>query len=370
MNHLRHVRPIAAARVLAVLASGGLALLSPGLARAQSVEVLDETSLPRVDSAGNPVEKRRADASPESVSYADCVADQAIRFPLRLGGFTANASLEARAAYSGTDCALVENRVGTRRLCWPLALDVPLSSSTEVTVPVRAILAGARDTGTPDATAAICGAVDLTIFDVQFLYFAAESSRTPAVGKAITVEADTVGPRAPTITATFVPDAPRPLEIEWNPLERGVTRRLDFYVANEADRAACASSFGTPPVLPSSARMPFYSVEEGYGNAGSVQLGSTPEGLLRAGDTHAFAVAAVDRFENSSVLSNVACIEVATDAREPNAPADADDGTGNASGEEGGCSTSGRAGATGSLLAAALAALGLARVRRRIARAA
>ena len=54
---------------IAPLAVGALCLATPRLARAQSITIFQQGSLPRLDASGNQVSKRALSFNPEGVSY-------------------------------------------------------------------------------------------------------------------------------------------------------------------------------------------------------------------------------------------------------------------------------------------------------------
>lgn len=203
------VRPLLALVVAAFL------VLVPRVVFAQSITIAQEQSLPRVDGSGASVGKRPTNLDPEAVSNQDCIDDQRIRFSLTLDGFQPNASLQAWASVGGT-CTELTQRQGGTQVCWPLVSGIPLQTTTQVDIPVRAIMAGA-----PPGSAAsllqgdeMCGQIDLTSVSVSFLYFAPGQPGTAATSKNITVKVDTVGPEPPTGLKTL-PGNTR-VHIQWD----------------------------------------------------------------------------------------------------------------------------------------------------------
>src|SRR5262245_32574170 len=63
-------------------------------ARAQSITIPTEASLPRVKSDGAAATKRSLTLEPEGVSLQDCIDDIRIRFTLVLAGFEPQATLQ------------------------------------------------------------------------------------------------------------------------------------------------------------------------------------------------------------------------------------------------------------------------------------
>lgn len=143
-------------------------------ARAQTISIANEPSLVRLDASGTFVVKRDLTLNPEGVSRQDCLDDQRIRFPLLLAGFQPNATFAAWASVSGVDCAEPTNRTGANPRCWQIAQPIPLRPTTVVDLRVRGLMSGAppASPSAPVADDGICGKVDLTTIDVQFLYFA------------------------------------------------------------------------------------------------------------------------------------------------------------------------------------------------------
>jgi hypothetical protein len=173
----------------------------PSIAHAQGIGVLQEQSLPRIGKDDKVLQKRPIAQKPEGISFQDCVDDQKIRFPLQLGSFEAQASLQMWAGLAGADCKVQQNRSGVNTTCWQLAPSIPLTITPVVEVPVRTIMSGAGPGGPPraaeNANESICGKVDFTQLSVQILYFAPGQLATPAQNKDLTIEVDTIGPAAP-----------------------------------------------------------------------------------------------------------------------------------------------------------------------------
>ena len=187
-------------RQLVVFAStlAAVVLFTQG-ALAQSIAVVNEASLPRLDKDGKPVQKRPQTLSPEGVNLQDCIDDQKIRFTLQLGGFEARAVIEAWASI-GQDCKAQTARGGGVQTCWKVFDSaIPLSPVTDVDIPVRKIMSGAppNKAAETDASEAVCGRVDLANIAVHFLYFAPGDPVTAQSEKTIAVTVDTVGPLPP-----------------------------------------------------------------------------------------------------------------------------------------------------------------------------
>lgn len=185
--------------VLATALALAFIVCLPAIARAADISVSLEASLPRLDKDGNGLNKRSSALNPEAVNLQDCIDDQKIRFPVVLSNFEVNASLQVWAGLAGADCTKQEYRSGSNATCWQLSTGLPLQSTQNVDLPVRAIMAGAppykpQALGTNDA---MCGQVDLATISVQFLYFSPGQLATSSANHSVSVTVDTVGPLPP-----------------------------------------------------------------------------------------------------------------------------------------------------------------------------
>lgn len=186
--------------LLAVLA----ALFVTRAASAQSINLVSEASLPRYDAEGRQLQKRTTNLSPEAVSLQDCVDDQRIRFSFLNSGYEANSVIEPWASITG-DCKSVLARGGVSgttggvATCWRIGPAISLVPNASIDIPVRAIMSGVGRVGTPDATANICGKIDLANVNVQFVYIppGANQGGDATVSKNVTIIVDTVGPAPP-----------------------------------------------------------------------------------------------------------------------------------------------------------------------------
>jgi MYXO-CTERM domain-containing protein len=233
----------------ALVASLGLVLgaalvAAPAHAADITINVVQETSLPRLTAAGGTVAKRPLTQEPEGVSLQDCLDDQRIAFPLQLAGYQAQSTLEAWAGLSGVDCGTQTNRQSGTKVCWKIDDGIALEPTPRPAISVRRILSGVIDPINPDSSAAICGKVNLTTISVQFLYFAPGQLATPAGKKDLQVRADTIGPDAP--GGVDVQPGNTRIRISFGGLgEGGLTQYTGV-------RAYCAPAVGgtttTPPV--------------------------------------------------------------------------------------------------------------------------
>jgi hypothetical protein len=189
--------------VVASLASFFFVLLGPRLAFAQSIDIAPASaqSLVRLDANGNNVNKRPLNLTPEGVSFQDCEDNQQIQFPLVLTGNVPSSTIEAWASTGSDDCSQSATRSGTTQRCWKLNNGASIATAPTVLVNlfVREIISGGNNRQTtPDKSAAVCGTVDFTTFNVYFLYFPPGGQVGNAGAfKNVTVSADTVGPDPP-----------------------------------------------------------------------------------------------------------------------------------------------------------------------------
>lgn len=176
------------------------AMASATVASAQSIGVVNENSLPRLDKDKRIVQKRSLTLTPEAVNLQDCIDDQLIRFTLQMSGFEANASVQVWASNSGQDCKAETARGGGVQTCWrAFPTDIALQTTVDVDIPVRSIMAGAPpfSAQNPNATAEACGQVNLSTISVHFLYFAPGNLSQAAQAKTLGITVDTVGPKPP-----------------------------------------------------------------------------------------------------------------------------------------------------------------------------
>lgn len=393
-------------------------LAFPRAASAQTITIVQATSLPRVNAKNEPVPKRALNLNPEGVSYQDCKDDQRIVYALQMSGFEVNANVEAWASVSGASCEQQTSRVGPTAVCWKLAASIPLSTINNVYLPVRTIMSGAGPGGATalDASENICGQVDLTTIVVQFLYFKPGQPAVPAVKVPSEIRVDTVGPPAVNVTG-ILPGNGRvvvqfaavgtnsdaggtgssaggvveqaEIRVYCAPAETtSASPGTTTTVCNEVDAsdpdaapedagctevttdggasaaAACGSSAFVgadgQPVTPDAEFDAKYRCGRIIGPTGSSAAGETLNGQpLQNGTTYAVAVARTDGFGNGGALSEVLC-------ETPEETTDFWAGYRNANGQGGGCAT---AGGGGSVAGAAITAfVVLAAGRRRRAR--
>lgn len=339
-----------AASALAAIFVALVVLLAPRVAQAQ-LTVATPASLPRVDVDGKDVPKRDVRFKPEGISFQDCKDRQGIRFSLTLAAPETNASLEAWVSNSGADCSAQTARTGAAAVCWRVVRGIPLSTNPIVILPVRKIIGGRTDTNNEEGkdTEDVCGKVDLTNLTLQFLYFSPGNLAQAAYKVDVPIQADTVGPVAPT-GMKILPGNTR-LSISFNALGEGGVVELstiraycdpdpvgtissntcdgstDGDAVADADGDAGCQTTSTPlteggtcasnafidrdgkPIQPDLA----FNAKYECGNlpvssTGSVVIARTLRGAaLENRRTYAVALAASDSFLNVGALSSVVC---------------------------------------------------------------
>jgi hypothetical protein len=388
------------------------ALSFADVASAQSITVVNESSLPRLNKEGQIIQKRPLNLSPEAVNLQDCYDDQLIRFTLQMGGFQPNATIEVWASNSGADCKQQTVRTGLSPQCWKaLDTNIPLQTVVDVDIPVRNIMAGAppNQPHQPNRDEeALCGKVDLATITVHFLYFAPGQQANAAYEKTVGITVDTVGPKPPSglkalpgntriqvswinisggsgdagatgglteltgvkvycdvagSTPTTVQNQPVCHEEErdagvddaGNPITETVEVCEDGGTTTREDPASGCSSanFRNPdntPIFPSAEFNKKYECGSITGNTGTTVVATQIAGKpLVNGTTYAVAVAATDKFGNVGQLSEVVC-------ETPEETTDFWQEYRNAGGDAGGgCSTSGAALPVGSITVLLLA---------------
>ena len=317
-------------------------------AHAQTISVANEQSLARLDANGAPVTKRALTQTPEGVSRQDCLDDQRIGVALVLAGFQANATVSAWASVSGVDCAEPTNRTGATPLCWRIAESIPLQPAAEVDLPVRGLMSGAppASPSAPIADDSICGKVDLTTIDVQFLYFAPADMAVAAAKKSIGITVDTIGPTAPSGIGVLPGDAR--VSVEWDPPSNPIAG-MNVYCEPSPSSLLVP---GTTPTRDFDTRLRCGNVA-GSGASTAVVTQLADGSPLTNGRAFTFAVSAVDAFGNTGPLSGGFAATPAP------APAESKGG--------GGCSVNGTAPWSthaGALAAGLLAVLAARRARR------
>jgi hypothetical protein len=358
-------------RVLVAMLLAVAALSFADLASAQSIAIVNEQSLPRLNNDGQIIQKRPLNLSPEAVNLQDCYDDQLIRFTLQMSGFQANASVQAWASNSGADCKQQTVRTGALAQCWRLLdTDIPLQTVVDVDIPVRNIMAGAppNEPQHPKRDEeALCGKVDLATITVHFLYFAPGQQANAAYEKTVAITVDTVGPKPPSglkalpgntrIQVSWVnisggsgdaaatgglteltgvkvycdvAGAATPTTIQNPPVCRQeerdagvddagnpITETVEVCedggtTTTEEPASGCSSAnFRNPdntPIFPSAEFNQKYECGSITGNTGTTVVATQIAGKpLVNGTTYAVAVAATDKFGNVGQLSDVIC---------------------------------------------------------------
>lgn len=329
--------------LVAAFAISFLSLVVTSRASAQSITVANEASLARVDASGEQIRKRPLSLNPEAINAQDCREDQKIRLPIELTGFQPTAKLEIWASL-GADCSSAPNREPVTGSCWSLFPDVPLQMQTNLDLPVRALLS-------PTSDESQCGKVDLTVIDVQILYFAPGNYEAPVISKHVTFTADTVGPEPPRAAINAGNGRARIALVPTAEFSGIVSTTA--YCEKSASPDACTSTALVPGAEPPAD--PSFECGKMIGASTGATLFTDP---LENGTNHVVAIAAGDNFGNLGPLSTVTCVTPSADAE--TRVQGLDEPTGCTMGAIGGSHR--RAGGAGSAL---VAVLGLVLARRR-----
>jgi hypothetical protein len=316
-----------------------LSFVASSRASAQSISVAHEASLQRLDASGQPAPKRALFLNPEAINAQDCRDDQRIRLAVEMSGFQANAVVQIWAS-TGSDCSTATNRESPTAPCWEIVPAVPLQPTTNVDLPVRALLSPAAD----DAS---CGTVDLTMIDVQILMFAPGAYDAPIVAKHVSIIADTIGPEPPRAAISAGNGRAR-VEIRASNELVSISSMTAY-----CDRSAAADSCTSTTLVPGSdpPKDPIFECGNVPGS-GATTFFTEP---LENGASHVVAVAARDAFGNLGPLSTFTCVTPSPDAETQ--VGSLDEPTGCAVGAIGGSQT-GRGGALAVVVALGLVVVG------------
>jgi len=127
-------------RLLAFFAIALAVTCLPAVARAQSIVGSTPHRIAQGVDLG--ASTRPASQNPLGISYADCVADQTLRFPVQLSGFTGNASLQVWASL-GSVCVNPQDRGldSGSAICWGVSAGIndpmvvsPMTTNVDVRV--------------------------------------------------------------------------------------------------------------------------------------------------------------------------------------------------------------------------------------------
>jgi hypothetical protein len=169
-------------------------LLLPGVARAQSMTIVQVQSLPRETPTGELVTKRPLTFNPEGINLQDCRDDLRIVFPLALSGFVQNDTIEVWGSDQGTDCADPVNRSAATALCYKLRSLAQLSPTPQIKIPVKEIIRGRQAEDEIDSDG--CRRLNQGQITLQFLYFRGAPTGQPAQRAQVPILVDTQGPEA------------------------------------------------------------------------------------------------------------------------------------------------------------------------------
>jgi hypothetical protein len=282
-----------------------LFLLLPRTAFAQTLDVVQEDSLPRLDSTGQMIQKRALTMSPEAISARDCHADQRIRVPLQMSGYELTGRVEAWASFEGADCMSETSRSGPQAYCWKIHDDVPVAPVAMLDVRVQRLLARAAGLADPADEARACGRLDRTTLTMQFLYFDSAAAPVPRVKTMVDVEVDTIGPVAP-FGVTSLPGDAR-VQLRWTvSSSRNVGTHV--YCTRLSSSATSCGTARLPEGFVPDPEMEASFLCGTAPNMMGAMIKTTADGVPLENDArYAFAVAAVDAFGNVGPLSAAVC---------------------------------------------------------------
>ncbi len=182
----------------------------PAVARAQSI--VGSTPHRIVQGMDLGPSTRPASQNPLGISYADCVADQTLRFPMQLSGFTGNASLQVWASL-GSVCVNPQDRGldSGSAICWGVSAGIndPMvipPTTTNVDVRVQDLVGWQSTTPIPSPAAtpprkgaeACTAQLDYPAVPMVINFLAIDGDGNPVgVPYQYSIETDMVGPPPP-----------------------------------------------------------------------------------------------------------------------------------------------------------------------------
>jgi len=193
-----------APRILAAFAASAIGaglFFLPASAAAQTVTV--GSSVIRVTSENKEDTSSRPSSTAQTITRADCEANQGFQFQLSTTGYTSSYTLEAWAGRSGVDCKLSGNRTPTNgavQKCWKIYDgSLPRTTPQTVNLRVRDIMANDVSAGQDYVNAAkdtaVCGKGIDDTFKVSFLILPVTTNPDAvAADETFTKRVDTLGP--------------------------------------------------------------------------------------------------------------------------------------------------------------------------------
>jgi hypothetical protein len=192
-------------------------VVMPSLARAQTMSIYQEKSLPRENAEGKDVTKRPQQLNPEGINLQDCRDDLRIRIPMLIAGFAVNDTIEIWASDQGTKCSDPVQRTSSTALCYKLDGLAQLSTNPTFRIPVKSIIRGRAAEDQLDADG--CRRLNSGTVTLQFLYFKGAPTGTPAQEHELPLKVDTQGPNA--LTGLRVLPGNTRLTVSWNAVGEG-----------------------------------------------------------------------------------------------------------------------------------------------------
>lgn len=217
----------------------------PTLAGAQTVTL--GSSVIRVTSEDKEDTSTRPSSTAQTITRADCEANQGFQFQVSTTGYTSSYTLEAWASRSSVDCKLSGNRTPTNgavQKCWKIYDgSLPRTTPQTVNLRVRDIMADDVTAGQDYVNAAkdttVCGKGIDDTFKVSFLILPVTSNPdSVAADETFTKRVDTLGPDKVTNVAASAGEGR--LLVTWG----AVTSGSELYGYN----LYCADANSTIPI--------------------------------------------------------------------------------------------------------------------------
>jgi hypothetical protein len=195
-------------RLLSSFAAVLAVTCAPAVARAQSIV---STTPARISAQGDSLKPRPDNQDPLGVSYADCVGDVTLQFPVQLSGFTSMTNLQVWASL-GSGCVNPQDRglSGGTAVCWGVAggiVDPTAAMAFNVNVRVQDLVGWESTTPIPTpatpprkGSEACTAQPDYPAVPMVINFLAIDGNGNPVgVPYQYAIETDLVGPPAPDI---------------------------------------------------------------------------------------------------------------------------------------------------------------------------
>lgn len=281
-------------------------LFATGSAFAQTISVGNELRESR-DERGNPNRLQ-----PNQVNRTDCLADDAIEYPITVSGITSDVDLEV---WAGSNCEALDNRASNNATCW-LVYENASPVSESIDIRAQDVIAGRLDRGSytnpGTGTIAVCDKGETSAQSVT-LHFLLVNSSDEVAGKptdaAPTVEFDLLGPEPPEGVEVGVGEESLVVSFDSEDVSEDDDISKYYVYCDEAgggvggagttDPSGCSSSVLVPDQPPPDANR--------CGSTTRTSQEVQTDDDLQNGTLYAVGIAAVDKFGNPGQLSNVVC---------------------------------------------------------------